>query len=408
MRELIHIDLFAGGAGFSTGLRPCGYRTAVAVEMWRPAAAAFRLNHPDVPVIEKDIRTVTGGEVAGHLPRDGGRRREVELVTAGCPCQTFSRAGRTSNRTFDHRQTLFREVVRIAKATRARMICLENVVQVQDKEVAPDDPTPVAELVRRELAEAGYANQIEGELLASEHMVPQNRKRWILLASRVPGLPVHLPEPTGPRVAVAEAFAGLPDDLRNEDYEDETNPYARLMRDDGWWGTPRTSERPTHHETYDHPAGTVARYAMVRPGRRVAYLFDELPPETVARLQVYDVLPNTPFNLSGDKLPLDRPGFTVTGNAADRMIHPRRNRAITIREAARLQSFPDSCEFAGSLKDRYQQIGNAVPPLLAFHLGLAVRETLTGDSGGYRVPHLTDGKGRKGTSEIGRKGERHA
>jgi DNA (cytosine-5)-methyltransferase 1 len=201
-------------------------------------------------------------------------------------------------------------------------------------------------------------------------------------------------------VTVAEAFAGLPDDPGNKDYEKGTSPYARLMRDDDWWRMPRRSVRPTHHETYDHPAGTVARYAMLRPGRRVANLFDELDPRTLARLQAFEVLPNTAFNLSGDKLASDRPGFTVTGNASDRMVHPRQNRAITIREAARLQSFPDACEFAGSLKDRYQQIGNAVPCLLAFHLGLAIREALTGDADRTRVPPL---KGQKG-----RKGERHA
>lgn len=166
MRELIHVDLFAGASGFSTGLCPCGYRTVVAVEMWRPAAASFRLNHPDVPVIERDIRTVTGGEVAAHLPMDGSRRREADLVTAGFPCQTFSRAGTASRQQFDHRQTLFAEAIRIAHATRARVICLENVRDILDKPVTPADPTPVAEMVRQELAEAGYTNQVEGVLLA--------------------------------------------------------------------------------------------------------------------------------------------------------------------------------------------------------------------------------------------------
>jgi DNA (cytosine-5)-methyltransferase 1 len=155
VRELIHIDLFAGASGFSTGLRPCGYRTAVAVEMWRPAAASFRLNHPNVPVIERDIRTVTGGEVAAHLPMDGGRRREADLVTAGCPCPTFSRAGKGTHRQFDHRQTLFAEVVRIARAARARVICLENVRGILDKELSPSDPTPVAEIIPR-TANAGF------------------------------------------------------------------------------------------------------------------------------------------------------------------------------------------------------------------------------------------------------------
>jgi DNA (cytosine-5)-methyltransferase 1 len=392
VRELTHLDLFAGASGFSTGLRPCGYRTAVGVEMWRPATASFRLNHPGVPVIERDIRSVTGGEVAAHLPAEGGRYREADLVTAGIPCQTFSRAGKGSHRTFDHRQTLFREVVRIARATRARVVLLENVSSIQDKPITPGGTNTVDETIRRELAEAGYANQIEGVLLAADFRVPQNRFRWFLLAARDSSLRLRLPEPTGPLVTVSEAFAGLPDDLDEDGYTNRTSPFARLMRDDAWWRLPRRSDRPTQHETYDHPATTVARYAMLRPGMRVANLFDELDPSTLARLQAMDVLPNKPFNLSGDKLSIDRPGFTVTGNACDRMVHPRRNRAITVREAARLQSFPDSFEFSGSKKDMYQQVGNAVPCLLAFHLGLAVRAALTGDVDGLRVPHLDAGK----------------
>lgn len=386
MSELLHLDLFCGAGGFSTGLRPCGYRTVVAVEMDRHAAASFRRNHPDTDVIRRDIRAVTGGEVAEYLPLEGGRRREVDLVTAGCPCQTFSRAGTSSRSQFGHRQTLFAEVIRIATATRAKVICLENVRDILDKEVPPGDPIRVADLIRGGLATAGYTNQVEGVSKVEEHAVPQGRSRWFLVASRVGGLPFRLPVPGGPRFAVADAFAGLPRHAPDDDYTDETGAYAELMRNAGWWRLADRGGRLTQHATFTHAAGIPVRYAMVKPGRRVSNLFDGLDPVTLARLQALGVLPNKPFNLSGDRLHPRRPGFTVTGNAADRMIHPRRNRAITVREAARLQSFPDAFEFVGPTKAKFMQIGNAVPPLASFHLGLAIREALTGTTGGYAVP----------------------
>lgn len=393
MRELLHIDLFAGVGGVSAGLRPCGYRTVVAVELARNAAASFALNHPGVAVIRRDIRQVTGGEVAGHLPMAGGRRVQADLLTAGVPCQTFSRAGKHTHETFDHRQTLFEEVVRIARVTLARVVIIENVRGIRDKRVSPDDPTPVAELIRRRLADAGYVNQAEGLLLAAGFGVPQHRTRWFLVAARDPGLRVRLPEPNGLLVTVAEAFAGLPYDLDRSGYTDRTSRYAALMRDDAWWRLTRSSGRPTHHDTYGHRAARAARYALVKQGQRVARLLEQMEPPTLALLQALDVLPMKAFNLSGDRLRPDRPAFTVTGNAADRMAHPYRNRPITVREAARLQSFPDAYEFRGPIRERYLQVGNAVPPLLAFHLGRAVREALTGDAGGPRVPHLLDGPG---------------
>jgi DNA (cytosine-5)-methyltransferase 1 len=334
-----------------------------------------------VALIQGDIRNVAAAEVARHL-----QAGEAVVVTAGMPCQTYSTAGTRSRTSYDHRQVLFREAIRIAAAVRADLLLLENVPAIRSKPLGPGDQRLVIDLLRSDLDAAGYATRVEAVLDASQYGVPQARRRWFLLAARDHALTPKLPEPTtaGRPVRVREAFAGLPHDLEMQEYTGASSDYADLLRDDTFWRLGRPADRLTWHVAPGHRGRTVARYSLLRWGRRVDGLFRKFDSATVASLQGRGVLPGTPFLQRGRRLHPDRPSPTLTCHCGEELVHPWANRVLSVRECARLMSFPDGYQFCGPLTAAndseglsvYRQTGNAVPPLLAYRLGLAILEVL--------------------------------
>jgi DNA (cytosine-5)-methyltransferase 1 len=279
----------------------------------------------------------------------------------------------------DSRLWLFREAVRLADAVQARVLLLENVPGIRNRRVGP---ALVANVLRRELDQAGYTHRTEAVLDASDFGVPQKRVRWFLLATRDHDLHLAFPTPTtgGLPVTVQDALADLSSRAGAEEYGPGSSPYADLLRDAAFWRLP-SSECLTHHEAAQAGPRQIARYSLVRQGRRVQGLFGKLDASTVAALRAGGVLPRVPFKQSGQRLHPDWPAPTVPATAVDRLLHPRANRGLTAREAARLQSFPDMFRFSGGLYEGYRLIGQAVPPLLAYRLGLAVRAMLLSADG---------------------------
>jgi DNA (cytosine-5)-methyltransferase 1 len=370
---VLHVDLFAGGGGFSCGARAAGFQTVAAVEQDPYRAETLRLNHPDTTVIHADIRDVSGWQLIRTLPRTGGAYRPPDLMTASPPCVLFSTAGGPQRKREDPGVWLCLEVVRLAAAVRPRVLLVENVPGFTTRRVGGE---LVVERLRQDLDQSGYRNRLEVMLDAADYGVPQLRKRWFMLATGDTTLSLRAPDPTtsGHTVAVAEAFADLPDpgEVR---YGPASSRYAELMRDARFWRA-EAVESLTHHEPRTATAAQVARYSLVRPGLRVAGLFDRLDQKVVEGLQSAAILPNVAFKQSGVRLHPHRPSPTVPATAADRVLHPRDNRSVTVREAARLQSFPDAYQFAGGRMSRYEQVGDAVPPLLAWRWAEVVRELL--------------------------------
>ena len=144
-RPITHIDCFAGPGGICTGLSAARYQTLVAIEYVKSCCDTYSANHPEVHVIHSDIRKVTKKDIKDYIPKEG-----VDLVTSGMSCETFSNAGTTSRSFYDDRQFLFREGIRIAKLSKAKMILFENVLGITSKTVSEDDPTLVT--VREALA----------------------------------------------------------------------------------------------------------------------------------------------------------------------------------------------------------------------------------------------------------------
>ena len=383
-RPLTHIDCFAGPGGICTGLSAARFNTLLAIEYVNSCCETYSANHPEVHVIHSDIRKVKRRDIRDYIPKEG-----VDLVTSGMPCETFSNAGTTSRSFYDDRQFLFREGIRIAKISKAKMILFENVPGITSKTVSETDNTLILDVLKGELVAAGYGNFIECKLLATNYGVPQKRQRYFILATRYKRWKLTCPRPTcDSPITVREALASLPNVIANSDtpaehYTNDVSNYSNLMRDLDFWNRQQfVSDRLTYQVPMRHKLTSLRRFAMIHPGEGVKGLFQRLSSDEIRELQKDGTLPKKIFAKRNIRLEWDKPSLTLTSHCLDENLHPSENRALTVRECARLQSFPDSYDFCGGpysvghdnrdVQDKYEQIGDAVPPLLAYAWGQTI------------------------------------
>lgn len=384
-KQLTHIDCFAGPGGICTGLHAAGFKTLVAIEYIKSCCDTYSANHPDVHVIHSDIRDVKSEQILPYIPEEG-----VDLVTSGMPCETFSTAGNTSRSFYDERQFLFREGIRIALLSNAKMILFENVPAITSKKAAKDSPELIVDIIRKELKDAGYKNMIQVVLDATKFGVPQKRNRFFILATRFDDWWLSEPNQYRKAATVSDALVGLPNVVPNTDeekttYTGENSEYSKLLQDDNFWKRENLSQSCiVNHKPMRHRACTLKRFALLQPGDSLKTLFDRYQGEERKKLQTERILPKKMFIKRNYRLKANEPSPTVTSHCLDEFVHPQYDRALTVRECARLQSFPDSYEFVGgpyivphidrSVQDKYEQIGDAVPPLLAYAWGLQIIE----------------------------------
>lgn len=320
------VDLFCGSGAVTAALKANGYRVIAGVDSDFTCAKTYKLNHPEVRFRRRDIRVLKPAEIAVAIPRN----RQLDLMVVCAPCQPFSSQNR---RRFsqDKRAPLILESVRIAKALNPRTIIFENVPGIAS--------SPIFKRLKRSLASAGYCLGEPQRLDAAEFGVPQRRVRCIVAAVRVPGKLSKFTEtaPRAPGNTVRKAFAGL----------SSLGSGERDVRD------------PLHVSRVHHEI-TLRRLACIPEdgGSR-----DSLPHD----LQLACHKKRRPGDFSDvyGRLSWDDVAPTLTTGCTDvtrgRYAHPRDNRAITLREAARLQTFPDSYKFSGNRSKIAEQIGNAVP-----------------------------------------------
>lgn len=384
--QLTHIDCFAGPGGICTGLHAAGMQTLIAIECIKSCCETYTANHPEVHVIHSDIRKVMAEQILPYIPANG-----VDLVTSGMPCETFSTAGNTSRSFYDDRQFLFREGLRIAQIANAKMILFENVPAITSKRAEKEKGDLIVDILKKELKAAGYGNYIEVVLDSTKYGVPQRRNRFFILACRYPEWKLQPPKVgESPLTTVGQALAGLPNVIANSDvegiqYTDEFSDFERLMRDDIFWHREKmTSSKILNHMPMRHRDCTLKRFALLKQGESLKNLFDRYQGTEREHLQEERILPKKMFIKRNYRLKIDEPSPTVTSHCLDEFVHPLYDRALTVRECARLQSFPDSYNFVGgpyivphidrTIQDKYEQIGDAVPPLLAYAWGKQIKQ----------------------------------
>lgn len=382
-----HIDCFSGPGGICTGMHAAGFETKVAIEYIQSCCDTYTANHPGVHVIHSDIRKVKEADILSYIPKEG-----VDLVTSGMPCETFSTAGNTSRSFYDDRQFLFREGIRIAEISNAKMILFENVPAITTKTVEKGSKTLIVDVLKNELKEAGYVNYKEFVLSADQFGVPQKRKRYFILACKNLEWILDEPQPDTEKViTVEEAFAGLPNVIPNSNeeavfYDGTESLYSKRMKDLKFWKREEFNNQLTYQKPMKHRECTLERFGLLNQGESLKDLFERFNGEERKELQARRVLPKKMFIKRNYRLVSDQPSPTVTSHCLDEFVHPIYNRALTVRECARLQSFPDSYDFCGGpyltphlhndIQDKYEQIGDAVPPLLAYAWGKCINNIL--------------------------------
>ena len=323
-RETV-VDLFGGAGAMGLGFEQAGFRIAAAVEIERHAAQTYRLNHPGVPVLEASVEDVSGDALRSWLPGMG----IPSAVIAGPPCQGYSAAGGRTNG--DRRNLLFRHVSRLARELRARSVLIENVPGARRV-----NGVTYTERITASLRRAGYATWAQpATLRASDFGVSQNRRRLFFVgAGRDVALPA-VPRPTHVPPDGATADPSLP----------HTATLVERLQDLPSLGPGDGSER------LQLPDGRVVLNSTVM----------KHSPEVVAKIRA---IPPGGGPISYRRLDGDVARTLVAGHRA-LPVHPTEDRTITVREAARIQGFPDTYFFCGPRASQPLQVANAVPPALA-------------------------------------------
>lgn len=325
-RRYTDIELFAGAGGLALGLEQAGFDGLAYVEMNRDACSTLRLNRPDWNIIEGDVHDVDFSEYDG----------KVDLVSGGFPCQAFSLAGKRLGFE-DIRGTLFAEIIRCVNETHPKMLLMENV-----KGLLSHDGGRTFDTIRYEVEKAGYSLQWK-IMNASYYGVGQARERIVMIGIRddlADSVSFEYPAPDNAQTTLREALDGVPDSP-GMTYSESKRKVLDLVPPGGCWiDLPQKVAQEYMKGSYYSSGG---KRGMAR------------------------------------RLSWDKPCLTLTTSPSQKQTercHPDETRPLTVREYARVQSFPDGWKFTGGIGSQYKQIGNAVPVEMARRIGTKIIETL--------------------------------
>ena len=342
---LYGIDIFSGAGGLSLGAEMAGIRIRTAIEINKSAAQTFLRNHKGAEVLQGDIQQIA--PQALHT-----EKKPFFVIMGGPPCQGFSMSNTRTRNMENEKNFLFLEFVRFVKEIRPAWFVLENVWGLTN--INEGKTQKMIENCFRAIE--GYDNISSSVLLASDYGVPQNRNRFFIVGNRL-GIDFKFPEKQKVKVTVEEAIGDLPS-LKNGEMLDESDyiksldkasPYARLMR--------KGSDKARQNYVSKNNDLVIERYKYIGQGQNWRAIPDFLMQNYADKGRCHSGIYK--------RLRADQPSVVISNYRKSMLIHPYEDRGISVREAARLQSFPDTFIFEGPLMHIQQQIGNAVPPLLA-------------------------------------------
>ena len=334
------IDLFSGAGGFSVGAEMAGFQTILGIDHFRPAIETWSENHPDAYSVLGDIKKIDITKIKEMLLRQG--IEDIDLITAGVPCQGFSISNRKRN-SDDERNFLFIEFMRFVEELKPKYIVLENVSGMRSTANGK-----FVEEIESFMEKLGYNVSID-LLNAADYGVPQIRKRLIFVGIRndiAKNNKYSFQEGKfiGRYRTVYDAISDLPKINSNEESDSYDSlpitDYQKMMRSQ--------NETLYNHVAPKHTKQTINRIKNTIPGTPMYEKFKQ-------RIRLSYDKPS-PTQLAGGIRPQYQFG------------HPTLNRGLTIRERARIQSFPDSFVFKGGTVQERVQTGNAIPPLLAYEV----------------------------------------
>lgn len=359
------IALFCGAGGLSLGFKRAGYNIVFATDMDHHALASYSGHFPDTTVFEGDIRDLH----PSFLPSN------VDILLGGPPCQGFSSAGQQF--WDDPRNKLLSEYVRILDILRPKWFLMENV----EGFLTAWKGQYIYECVKAILS-LGYNVSLE-KLYGHAYGIPQRRKRVVLVGNRL-GHIFKFPPPSHnvggaifrkSEATFAQATTDLPAAVTDAKAELE---YAAAPQNELQERLRSPSGRVSQHFFLAQGEEQQARIKMLKPGQTMKDLPKEMQHPSFRRRANRRVCDGTPTEKRGGapsgikRLFSSEPALTITGAAMREFVHPIEDRTLSLRECARLQTFPDHFQFSGPVAAALQQIANAVPPLLAEQIGLHI------------------------------------
>jgi DNA (cytosine-5)-methyltransferase 1 len=319
------VDLFSGAGGLELGFEQAGFNILFSTDIDEYCEKVHILNRPNFPFLRTDISEL------GESVLDDYIKRDVDILVGGPPCQGFSTIGKRvssdpkKRAEKDPRNVLFREYIRILKHIKPKVFLMENVSGLLTR-----DKGRIFEDIKRSFNETGY--EFDYVILnAADYGVPQIRNRIFFFGNRI-GLKI-----APPKAAYSE--------LGNTPWNTVGNVITDLSYVE--------ADESINHVPLKHGAINIRRYEMIPEGGRMPE--KDLPDDLYRRN----------FGNTFKRLHRDKPSLTMVPGHNAFPIHPWLNRSLTVREAARIQTFPDDYIFAGPRDKQCMQVGNAVPPLMA-------------------------------------------
>lgn len=383
------IDLFSGAGGLSVGFEQAGFTAVLANDNDQYACETYATNHPDADVVNSDVEDLDGSSI-----RERTGEAEIPLVIGGPNCQGVSLRGKRDPD--DPKNKMFYHFARLISELRPEFFVMENVpglMHRHNRELITD--------IFHEFEEMGYT--CGGEVLsAADYGVPQLRYRFILVGS-LSQSEIAFPDPThrSPVGQRTDLFAGT--DSRpfwrttNDAIKDlpqisngggaDVMEYSDAVPPNDFQAYCRgSSDLLYNHVCHETPEHNIRLIQHIPPGGNWRDIPEDLRPERFRRVALKD------HTTTYGRLEWDMPSRTITtyfnNISSGAFTHPDQHRGISVREGARFQSFPDNHVFQGTLARQYRQVGNAVPPLMAYFVATAVRSMLRGDvdDGAFHIP----------------------
>lgn len=385
MTQRLMIDLFSGAGGLSCGLEMAGFHPILANEMVHQYAATYQKNHSNTHVIVGDIRNISNDEILSQIPEN----YEIDLVAGGPPCQGFS-VNAPIRSLDDPRNHLFKEFLRVVELVRPKAVLIENVPGI----ISLGKGT-VIERIYLFFKKLGYYLN-HRILFAGHYGVPQMRFRTIIIGLKANNVKFPLPEyystavanfsgskelcynltpidklSLKPQTTVWNAIGDLPEidaGNRNGDFQYNLSPQSVFQNYVRIGSTGITS-----HFCAKLSKINLERLSYIPQGGSWRDIPTDLLPNGLKRARRSDHTKRY-GRLSPDDLCSTI--MTKCDPHWGSFFHPYQARALSVREAARIQSFPDRYCFTGNMTEQYEQVGNAVPPLLARAVGNSITQSL--------------------------------
>jgi DNA (cytosine-5)-methyltransferase 1 len=361
MSTLSAIDLFCGAGGLSEGLRQAGFSVLAGNDLDEAAGATFGATHRDARFLGGAIQDITA---ADFLRASGLKRGELDVLAGGPPCQAYSVYNHQRGM-HDERSTLFREYLRLVEGLAPKWVVMENVTGIFSA-----GGGSAVRAITESLQSLGYETDYR-VLKAEEYGIPQERRRVLFLANRV-GAFIRWPRRTHgpgllPYVNVSDAISDLPG-LQNGQSDGQQGYLCAPL------SVYQAELRAGSSRVLNHAAPRLASINLER--------MRHIPPGGSWRDIPHDLLPKGMKSARRCDHTKRYGRLSWTGLSSTILtkcdvhwgayIHPEQDRSLSVREAARFQSFPDWFEFQGSQTDQFTQVGNAVPPLLGRQIGEAL------------------------------------